>query len=95
MAVKKIMNSGSRREGLLVERKFHGGKLVAKAIMKDHFPSKHVRRRAKVAHAADELEVIGLTEAELARIDDICARSTVITEYVLTAITSPWKSSAV
>ena len=95
MAVKKIFDTGSSRGGVVVERKLHGGHVVAKANMKDGSPSKHVRKRTKAAHAADELEVIGLTKAELARVDEVCGRSTVISDYILTAITRPWTRSAV
>jgi hypothetical protein len=95
MAIKKIMNPKSSRGGPVVERKLHGGNFGAKMNLKDGSPSKLVRRRTKAAHAADDLEVIGLTEAELARIEEVCARNTVISDYVLTAITSPWKRSAV
>lgn len=95
MAIKKIMNPKSSRGGLVVERKLHGANRGAKLNLKDGSHSKHVRRRTKVAHAADEPEVINLTEAELARIDEVCARRTVISDYVLTAIIAPWKRSAI
>ena len=95
MAVKKFVNPKSSRGGLVVGRKLHGANFGARLNLKDGSPSKHVRRRNKAAHAADEPEVINLTEAELARIDYVCTRSTVISDYVLTAISSPWKRSAV
>lgn len=95
MAVKKVTEPKSRGGGLLVERKLHGGKFIAKTNLKDHLTSKHRGRRVKSSHAADALEVIHLTEAESARIDEICAKKTVVSDSILAAINSPWKRSAV
>ena len=95
MAVKKIMNHGTRGSGLVAERKFHGSKVVAETTGKAHLSAKAVRRRSKVDHHAEEIEVIGLTEAELLRVDEVCSRNTTITEHVSAAVASPWKSSAI
>lgn len=95
MAVKKTMNAGPHAEGHLVKRRFRDGKFMAKIAIKAPVAAKHARRRAKVDHAVEELEVIALTELEVARIEEVCARGTVITDHVWAAIANPWKAAGV
>ena len=95
MAVKKTMNAGPHAEGHLVKRRFRDGKFMAKIAIKAPVAAKHARLRAKVDHAVEELEVIALTESEVARVEEICARGTAITDHVWAAIANPWKAAGV
>jgi hypothetical protein len=89
MAVKKIINSGALEKDRGVERSARDTKSgAAKVLMSPKDPN----RRTKVSHAENNSEVIALTEADLARIDEICARDIVMTEHVRAAILKPWKA---
>jgi hypothetical protein len=88
MAIKKIINSGAREKDAGVERTARDSKSVAAKVL---MSPKNPNRRPKVAHTAHMIEVIALTEADVVRIDEICARDIVITEHVRAAISKPWK----
>jgi hypothetical protein len=95
MAFKKITDTEATVSVVHAERKFSGVKSDEKYNMNHPAPTKHMRGKSKAEYSPGVFETISLTDVQIARIEAICAVGSDVTEYVKSAISTPWKPGAV